>query len=44
MTLGAQVLVLKYMIFSTMTHILNTVHISTDKLDLLQKFANDFLW
>ena len=43
MTLGARVLVLKCMIFSTMTHILNTIYISMGKLDLLQKFANDFL-
>ena len=44
MTLGARVLVLKCMIFLTMTLILNTIYISTDKLDPLQKFVNEFLW
>ncbi len=44
LTLWAWVLVLKCMIFSIFTHVLNTVTISGHRLDLIQKFANDFLW
>ena len=43
LTLQAQVLVLKCMIFSIFTHVLNTVTMSGHRLDLIQKFANDFL-
>ena len=44
LTLRAQVLILKCMIFSVFTHVLNTVSMSAKWLEMIQKFANDFLW
>ena len=44
MTLGARVLVLKFMVFSIGTHVLMNVFLTNDMLDILQRIANDFLW
>ena len=43
LSLFVQVIVLKTMILSQVTHVLNTVFISGKQLDFLQNFVNDFL-
>ena len=44
LTLPVWVLIAKCMIFSVGTHVLNTVTISSHRLEILQKVLNDFLW
>ncbi len=44
LTLQARVLVSKTFIFSLFTHILNSVFITNDQIDLLQKLLNSFIW
>ena len=43
LTLKARVLVAKTFVFSLFVHILNSVYISMEQLDLLQKLLNNFL-
>ena len=43
-TLQARILVIKVLIFSCCTHVLNTMYISSRHLDQIQHFLNDFLW
>ncbi len=42
-TLQARILVVKVLLFSYCTHILNTTYISSRHLDQIQHFLNDFL-
>ena len=44
MTLPARVVVLRSLILSVATHVLSMVTINTDRLSILQKLCNDFLW
>ncbi len=44
LTLDARILVIKTFLFLVFVHILNTVYISNNQLDLIQKLLNDFLW
>ncbi len=44
LSLTARITIFKTMIFSQIVHIINTTHITTKTVDILQKFANDFLW
>ncbi len=44
LSLKARVTIIKTFIFSLFTHILNTVFITNDQLDVVQKIVNDSLW
>ncbi len=44
LTLKARVIVAKTFIFSLFTHILNTVYITNNQLEIIQKILNEFLW
>ncbi len=42
--LPARIIVLKTFIFILFVHVLNTVWIALDQLEVIQKMLNDFLW
>lgn len=42
--MDARILVIKIFLFSVFVHVLNTVYISNEQIDLVQRILNDFLW